>query len=85
MIKSPRGSKNVDPQFSFTSQVTESFIHQNSDTSDISSPINNNAETENQLVWSNPIRNTLNPQLARQLAYSDTLLISCFYYYYYYY
>ena len=59
MLKSPRGSINVDAQFSFASQVTESYIHQNSDTSDISSPTNNNAETENQLVWSNPIRNTL--------------------------
>ena len=74
MIQSPRGPINVDAQSSFILQVTESYIHQNSDTSDISSPIINNAETGNQLVWSNPVRNTLNPQIARHLPYSDTLL-----------
>ena len=31
-------------------------------------------DTDDQLVWSNPIHTTLNPQITRQLAYSNTLL-----------
>ena len=65
---------NVSAQSNFPLQVTESYIHQDSDTSSTSSSHINNTETDNQLVWSNPIHNTLNPQIARQLAYSDTLL-----------
>ena len=75
MIQSPRGLINVTAQSSFPLQFTENYIHQDSDTSSTSSSQINNTETDNQPVWSNPIRNTLNPQIARQLSYSYTLLI----------
>ena len=78
MIQSPRGLINVTAQFSFPAQGTENYIHQDSDTSSTSSSHINNTETDNQLVWSNPSHNTLNPQIARQLAYSDTLLINVY-------
>ena len=75
MIQSPRGLINVTAQSSFPAQGTENYIDQDSDTSSTSSSHINNTETDNQLVWSKPSHNTLNPQIARQLAYSDTLLI----------
>ena len=74
MIQSPRGLINVTAQSTFPSQVTENYIHQDSDSSRASSSHVNKTETDNQLFWSNPTHNTLNPQTARQLAYSDQFL-----------
>ena len=42
--------------------------------SSISSTLSNNTELDDQLVWSNPVRNTLNPQITRQFSFSDILL-----------
>ena len=50
-------------------------MNQELDTSNSSSSHIHNIETDNQRVWSNHVQNTLNPQITRQLAYSDTLLI----------
>ena len=43
-------------------------MSQELDRSSISSASPNTAEIDNQLVWSNPVRTTLNPQITRQLA-----------------
>ena len=34
---------------------------------------NNNIDSINQLVWTNPIHTSLNPQITRQISYSETL------------
>ena len=78
MFQSPRGSKEIVAQNSFETQNPDS-----KDNTDSSRPIHNNSqlsttEMDNQLVWSTPIRQTLHPQILRQLAYSNTL---CHYYY----
>ena len=49
-------------------------MSQELDRSSTSSPLHNTSEIDNQLVWSNPVRNTLNPQISRQLAFSNILL-----------
>ena len=74
MIQSPRGQINVTEEFSFPSEVTENYIDQESDNPRSRSSHINNLEIVNQLVWSNPINNTLSPQILRQLAFSDNLL-----------
>ena len=75
MIQSPRGLINVAAQSDFSLQDTENYINQELDRSNTSSPHIHHIETDKQLVWSNPFHNTLNPQITRQLAYSDTPLI----------
>ena len=49
-------------------------MNQEPNTSFTSSFNTDNTDTQNQLVLSNPIHNTLNPQIARQLAFSNNLL-----------
>ena len=49
-------------------------MSQELDRSPTSSPLHNTTEIDNQLVWSNPVRNTINPQISRQLAFSNILL-----------
>ena len=49
-------------------------MSQELDRSSTSSSLHNTSETDNQLVWSNPVRTTLNPQITRQLAFSNILL-----------
>ena len=49
-------------------------MNQELDISITSSPESNYTDSDNQLVCSNPIHTTLNPQVTRQLAYSNTLL-----------
>ena len=74
MIQSPRGSINFPSQTSFDNQVTPKHI----DTSVINTqnytPSNNNhIDFTNQLVWTNPMHTSLNPQITRQISYSETL------------
>ena len=85
MIQSPRGSKEIIAHNSFTTQSSDS-----ADSLDRSRPthhetIHSNTDSDNQLVWSNPTIQTLNPQIIRQLAYSNTLPYSYYYHNYYYY
>ena len=75
MIQSPRGQTHITAQSSFPSSSIENNINQDSDSSISVSPHTQNIDSANQLVWSNPIRNSLHPQILRQLAFSDNLLI----------
>ena len=43
-------------------------------TSVVSLPSPDDTDSVNQLVWSNPVWSTLNPQITRQIAYSNCLL-----------
>ena len=49
-------------------------MSQEIDTSIVPSTLSSNTNTDNQLVWSSPIRNSLNAQITRQIAYSNCLL-----------
>ena len=49
-------------------------MSQELDRSSTSSTLHNTSEIDNQLVWSNPVRTTLNTQITRQIAYSNILL-----------
>ena len=75
MIQSPRGQIHINAQSSFPSSSIENNINQESDSSILTSPHTQNIYSTNQLVWSNPIRNSLHPQILRQLVFSDNLLI----------
>ena len=75
MIQSPRGSINFPARTSFDSQVNYKSSTQNIDLSDPTLIHTKTTNPDNQLVWTNPTRSTLNPQITRQLAYSETLLI----------
>ena len=75
MIQSPRGQIHITAQSSFPSSTIENSIDQNLDSSIPVSPHTQNIDSTNQLVWSNPIRNPLHPQILRQLVFSDNLLI----------
>ena len=75
MIQSPRGSINFPARTSFDSQVNHKSSTQNIDLSDPTLIHAKTTNPDNQLVWTNPTRSTLNPQITRQLAYSETLLI----------
>ena len=75
MIQSPRGQIHITVQSSFPSSSIENNITQDSDSIIPTSPHTQNIDSTNQLVWSNPIRNSLHPQILRQLAFSDNLLI----------
>ena len=74
MIQSPRGPIEIIAHNSSPSQSPAS-----ADTIDRPGSIHNrtqrnNLDWDNQLFWSNPIRQGLNPQITRQLAYSNTHL-----------
>ena len=80
MIQPPRGQINVDAQNCFPSQYTENYMSPEIDTTTLdssdTSPLQlNNPEIDNQLVCSNRIRDNLNPQVTRQVAFSNNLLI----------
>ena len=74
MIESPRGQIKVAAQSGFPIEAIENRMNQELDISITSPPQSNYTDSDNQLVWSNPIHTTLNPQITRQLAYSNTLL-----------
>ena len=74
MIQSPRGQIHITAQSSFPSAI-ENNINQDSDSSISVSPHTQNIDSASQLIRSNPIRNSLHPQILRQLAFSDNLLI----------
>ena len=63
MLQSARGQINVDAQSGFPLEAIENRMNQELNTS-IESPTESNyRDIENQLVWSNPIRTTLDPQI----------------------
>ena len=74
MIQSPRDQIMSIAQFGFPFQQVENLMNQESNTSFTSSVNTDITDTQNQLVWSHPIHNTLNPQIIRQLAFSNNLL-----------
>ena len=74
MIRSPRGQINVTAQSGFPLKNSESYMSQEINTSIVPSTSSSNTNTDNQLVWSSPIRNSLNPQITRQIASSNCLL-----------
>ena len=73
MIQSPRGQLNVTAQSGFPLEISKSYLSQKLDTSNVPSTSSSNSNTDNQLVWSSPIRNSLNPQIT-QIEYSNCLL-----------
>ena len=75
MIQSPRGHLKSIATSGFDFQQVENLMNQESNPSLTSSFNTDNTNIQNQLVWSNPIHNTLNPQIVRQLAFSNNLLI----------
>ena len=77
MIQSPRGQINFPAQNSLDSSVTPRDLNTSSVISDHITPIyNTNIDHTSQLVWTNPIRTQLNPQITRQISFSETLLHS---------
>ena len=74
MIQSARGQKNVAAKSGFPLEAIENRMDQELDISITSPPQSNYTDSDNQLIWSNPIHTTLNPQITQYLAYSNTLL-----------
>ena len=74
MILSPRGQLNATAHSGFPLENSETHMRQEIDTSSVPSESSSNTNTDNQLVWSSPFRNSLNPQITRQIAYSNCLL-----------
>ena len=74
MIQSPSGQINVTAPTGFPIEVTEIHMNQEPNTTFTSPPYTDYTDSQNQLVCSCPIQNTLNPQIIRQLAYSNNLL-----------
>ena len=74
MLQSARGQINVDAQSGFPLEAIENRMNQELNTSVESPTESTYTDIDNHLVWSNPIRTTLNPQITRQLAYSNILL-----------
>ena len=75
MIQSPRGSINFSAQTSFDNQVIPKHIDTSVNNIQNYTPShNNNINSANQLVWTNPMHTSLNLQLTRQMSYSETLL-----------
>ena len=74
MLQSDRGQLNVAAQSGFPLEAIESRMNQEINLS-IETPTQSNyTDTDNQLVWSNTIHTKLNPQITRELTYSNTLL-----------
>ena len=63
MIRSPRGQLNVTAQSGFPFENSETHMSQEIDTSIVPSTSSSNTNIDEQLVWSSPIRNSLNPQI----------------------
>ena len=61
MIQSPRGQLKITAPSGFPFQQVENLMNQESNTSFTSSFKTDNTDTQNRLVWSNPIHNLLNP------------------------
>ena len=74
MIRSPRGQLNVTAHSGFPLENSETHMRQEIDSSSVPSTSSSNINTDNQLVWSSPFRNSLNPQITREIAYSNCLL-----------
>ena len=75
MIQSPRGRINVPVRNSFGNLETPGRIDSSSIHIENTTSLNNtNTDHTNQLVWTNPTRSSLNPQITRQVLYSETLL-----------
>ena len=74
MIRSPRGQLNVTAHSGFPLENSGTHMRQEIDTSSVPSTSSSNINTDNQLVWSSPFRISLNPQITRQIAYSNCLL-----------
>ena len=74
MIRSPRGQINVSAQSGFPLENSDSYKSQEINTLIVPSTSSSNTNTDNQLVWSSPIRSSLNLQITRQIAYSNCLL-----------
>ena len=74
MIQSPRGSINFPAQTSFDHQVTPRHINTPlTHTQNHTALHNNNIDSSNHLVWTNPIHSPLYPQITRQVVFSETL------------
>ena len=74
MIQSPCGSINTIAYNSFNTQVPlkRTFLEKDKH---IQTQINiDNTDSSDQLLWTNPIRQSLNPHTLRQLANSNPLL-----------
>ena len=67
MIRSPSGQLNVTAQSGFPLENSETHRSQEIDTSIVPSTSSSNTNTDNQLVWSSRIRNSLNPQITQQI------------------
>ena len=74
MIRSPRGQLIFTAQSGFPLENSETHMSQEIDTSIVPSTSTSNTNNDNQLVWSSPIRSSLNPQITRQITYSNCLL-----------
>ena len=74
MIRLPRGQLNVTAHSGCPLENSETHMRQEIDTSSVPSTSSSNINTDNQLVWSSPFRNSLYPQITRQIAYSNCLL-----------
>ena len=75
MIQSPRGQIKITAPIGFHFQQVENLMNQESNTSITSSLDTINTDTQNQMVWTNPFHSTLNPQITRQIAFSNNLLL----------
>ena len=77
MIQSPRGSINFPAHTSFDQQATPRQSDTPLTPTQIHRPLHsNNIDSSNQLVRTNPIRSLLNPQITRQVAYSEKNITS---------
>ena len=74
MIRSPRGQIYVTADSGFSTENSETLMRQEIDASSVPSTSSSNINRDNQLVWSSPFRNGLNPQITRQIAISNCLL-----------
>ena len=74
MIQSPRGSIEFIAHNSFDTQVPRNRVISVIDSYNHTQTDIENTDSSDQLVWINPTRQSLNPQILRQLANSSTLL-----------
>ena len=74
MIQSPRGPIEFIAHNNFTSPSPASADNIDRPRSIHIRTQRDNIDSDNQLVWSNPIRQGLKPQVIRQLAYLNTFL-----------
>ena len=74
MIQSPRGQINVTAPIGFPVESAENHMNQNPSIISTQRSEIDDTDSHNQLVWSNPVQNTLHPQILIQIAYSNNLL-----------